>query len=162
MHPASGAMPQIDPLPFRLRVPGQDVIDSEGVWSISYRGEGLLHLDGATLTLEWAATRTTERVAVTGVGTDVEHSPIGTLELPVDWIIGVRLRGGWWWPRLELRARRLDAFDGFPGSKPGMITLKIRRRDRDHAAALVAAIDIERAAVSLPTERDEPRLGPGD
>ena len=155
-------MPPIDPLPFRLRVPGQDVIDFEGVWSISYRGEGLLHLEGGTLTLEWTATRTTERVSVKGIGTDVEHSPIGTLEVPVDWIIGVRLRGGWWWPRLELRARRLDAFDDFPGSRPGVITLKVRRRDREHAGALVAAIDHARAATPLPERHDEPRLEPGD
>jgi hypothetical protein len=147
-------MPRIDPLPFRLRVPGQDVIDSEGVWSISYRGEGLLHLEGGTLTFEWTATRTTERVSVKGFGTDVERSPIGALEVPADWIISVRLRGGWWRPRLELRARRLDAFDGFPGSRAGVITLKIRRRDREHAGALVAAIDHARAAA--------PRLEPGD
>lgn len=155
-------MPRIDPLPFRLRVPGQDVIDSEGVWSISYRGEGLLHLSEETLTLEWATTRTTERVAVTGVGTDVEDSPIGTLEVPVDWITGVQLRRGWWLPRLRLQARRLDAFDGFPGSRPGVITLKIRRRDRDQAAAMVAAINTARATIPLPERHDEPRLEPGD
>ena len=157
-----GLMPRIDPLPFRLRVPGQDVIDSEGVWSISYRVEGLLHLDGGRLSFEWTATRTTERVSVKGIGTDVDRSPIGTLEVPADWIIGVRLRGGWWWPRLELRARRLDAFDGFPGSRPGLIMLKIRRRDRGHAGAFVAAIDHARAATPLPEGRDEPRLEPGD
>ena len=155
-------MPQMDPLPFRLRVPGQDVIDFEGAWSISYRGEGLLHLEGGMLTLEWTATRTTERVSVKGIGTDVEHSPIGTLEVPVDWILGVRLRGGWWWPRLELRARRLDAFDDFPGSRPGVITLRVRRRDREQAGALVATIDHARTAAPLPEGHDEPRLEPGD
>jgi hypothetical protein len=152
----------MNPLPFRLRVPGQDVIDSEGVWSISYRGEGLLHLEGGTLTLEWTATRTTERVSVKGIGTDVERSPIGTLEVPADLIISVRLRGGWWWPRLELRARRLDAFDDFPGSRPGVVTLKIRRRDREQAGVFVAAIDHARAVTPLPEGHDEPRLEPGD
>lgn len=155
-------MTQIHPLPFRLRVPGQDVIDTEGVWSISYRGEGLLHLGEETLTFEWATTRRTERVAITGVGTDVEHSPIGTLEVPVDWITGARLRGGWWWPRLELRARRLDAFEGFPGGRPGVVTLKIRRRDREQAREMIAAIDRDRGAGPLPGGDGAPRLGGHD
>lgn len=38
-------MPQIEPLPFRIRIPGKDVIDLKGVRSVNYRVEGLLHLD---------------------------------------------------------------------------------------------------------------------
>jgi hypothetical protein len=152
-------MTQIDPLPFRLRVPGQDLLDSEGVSTIRYRLQGLLHLEDEKLTLEWTATRKTQRVDGSGVNTDVDRSPIGTLEVPVDWITSARLRGGWLWPRLELRARSLDAFDSLPRSRPGVVTLKIRRRDREHARNLVAAIESRRGAGALPGGNAPPRLG---
>ncbi len=141
-------------------MPGQDVIDAEGIWSISYRGVGLLHLDEGILTLEWAATRRTERVAVTGVGTDVERSPIATLEVPVEWIAGVRLRGGWWLPRLELRGRRLDVFEGIPGARPEVVRLRIRRRDRAHARAFAAAIESALLKSALPEPEGYEELRP--
>ena len=137
-------MPLGEPLPFRLKVPGQDVIDTEGVWSISYKAEGLLHLDGDVLVVEWQATRTTEKVAVSGIGTDVDHSPIATLEVPIELVAGMRYRGGWWWPRLELRGRTLDAFDGIPGARPGVVSLRVRRRDRAHARGFAAAFESAR------------------
>jgi hypothetical protein len=150
----------IDPLPFRFRVPGQETLDSTGISSISYRGQGLLHLEGGFLAFEWRTARKTQRIDGSGVATDVEHSPIGTLEVPVDWIVGARLRGGWWWPRLELRAQKLDAFDGFPGKHPDVVRLKIRRRDREHARRFVAAIEGERDVDAFPSERGDARLKP--
>ena len=153
-------MSRIDPLPFRFRVPGQETLDSTGISSVSYRGQGLLHLEGGFLAFEWRTTRKTQRIDGSGVATDVEHSPIGTLEVPVEWITGARLRGGWWRPRLELRAQKLDAFDGFPGKRPDVVRLKIRRRDREHARRFVAEIEQERGVGALPSERDDSRLGP--
>jgi hypothetical protein len=49
--------------------------------------------------------------------------------------------------RLKLRARRLDAFDGVPAARPGNISLRIRRRDRHLAAAMVEAIEEARASI---------------
>ena len=143
-------MSPIEPLPFRIGVAGEDVIDSSGVRSVSYRVEGLLHLVDDTLTFEWTATETTERVSLTGVGTEVDHSPIGRLEVPAGWLAEVRLRRGWWLPRMVFRARRLDAFEDMPGAKPGVLTLKIRRRFRKQAEAFVAAIEQARADSPLP------------
>ena len=137
-------MAVIDPLPVRLKVPGRDAVDSEGVWSVSYRVDGLLHLADEVIALEWAATRRTQHVALGGVRDEVDHSPVGTVEVPLEWITGVRLRRGWWGRRLQLWARRIDAFDGIPGARPGTITLRIHRRDRDHARAMAAAIDAAR------------------
>jgi hypothetical protein len=55
------------PLPFRLKIPGEDTLDWRGVRSISYRLDGLLHVVGDVITFEWAATRHTQRVSLTGV-----------------------------------------------------------------------------------------------
>ncbi len=143
-------MTPVHPLPFRLRVPGADVIDSQGVRSVSYRLEGRAHFANDVLTLEWAGTRTTEQISAKGtslgipmikIGTDVSHSPIGSLEVPVSWISDVRVRGGWWWPQVVLRARRLDTFDRVPGATPGILVVKIRRADRGHAHAFADAIN---------------------
>jgi len=144
-------MPPVEPLPFRIPVKGEDVIDFGGIRSVSYRVEGLLHLADDVLEFEWTATERTERVSLTGIGTDVDQSPIGTLEVQAGWIAEVRLRGGWWRPRMAFRARRLDAFQGMPGARPGTVTLKIPRRYRKEAKALVAAIDQARAAAPLPS-----------
>jgi len=133
-------MPVIDPLPFRLRVPGIDKIDLQGIRSISYRVEGLLHLDGSTVALEWAGTRKTEWVALGRVTDEVDRSPLARVELPASAIAGARVHGGWWAPRLELRARSLAVFDGIPGARPGVLRLRISRRDREHASAMAAAI----------------------
>ena len=134
-------MSLIDPLPFRLRVPGIDKIDLQGIRSISYRVEGLLHVDGNTVVLEWAGTRKTEWVALGSVTDEVDRSPVARREVPVSAIIKVQLRGGWIAPRLELHARNLDVFEGVPGARPGVIRLKIRRRDRKQAAVVAAVLD---------------------
>ena len=138
-------MNPIEPLPFRLKVAGRDAVDAEGVWSISYRLDGLLHLADETITLEWAATRHTQQVSFSGVRDEVDHSPVGRVDIPLDWITRVQLRRGWWGRRLQLWAGRLDAFDGVPGARAGTVTLRIHRRDRDHARAIAAAISAHRA-----------------
>ena len=155
----------VHPLPFKLGVPGDaasisilvwpwdDVIDTEGVKSVSYKLTGRLHFEQNQVTFEFAGTRTVEKVSLTKIGTDVSHSPIGTLEVPISWISDVRLTGGWWWPRLIFRSRRLDAFQGIPGASPGIVAIKIARRDRDHARLLVEAINAASDAAPL---RDGP------
>lgn len=142
-------MARLDPLPFRLHIPGKDTIDSSGVRSVSYRSEGRLHLMDDALILEWSATETVERVATDGIGTDVDHSPIGTCEVPVSWLAEARILGGLWWWWLRLRARRLDAFDGVPGARPGWLRLRVRRRDREHAKAFAEALNAVSAARPL-------------
>ena len=130
-----------EPLPFRLRVPGRDAIDGEGAWQISYRIEGLLHLVGNTVTFEWSGTRQTQQVSFSGVVDDTEPLPIEWMDVPLQSITEVRLLGGWWRTRLELRARRLDAFDGVPSAKPGGVTLRIHRRDREIAVKMRETIE---------------------
>jgi len=143
-------MSPVEPLPFRIGVPGEDIIDVSGIRSVSYRVEGLLHLVHGTLIFEWSATEKTKRVAFTGISTLVDESPFGGREVPVGWIAEARLRGGWWWPQLVLRARRLDVFEGMPGGKTGALILRIGRRFRQQAKALVAAIELAHETAPLP------------
>jgi hypothetical protein len=48
------AMALDHPLPFRLKIPGEDTLDWRGARSISYRLDGLLHVVGDVITFEWA------------------------------------------------------------------------------------------------------------
>ncbi len=148
-------MPLPEPLPFRIRIPGEDSIDTSGVRSVSYRVEGLLHLTDDTLEFEWTATETTEQVSLTKIGTEVSQSPIGRLELPLDILAEVRLRGGWMLPRLLLRARRLGAFERMPRAKGTTVTLRIRRRFRKQAQEMVAAIELAQANATLSRARSK-------
>lgn len=141
------------PLPFRLKVPGEDTLDRRGARSISYRLHGLLQVAGEMLTFEWAATRRTQRVSLTGVKDEVGESPVGVIEIPRGWITRARVRGAWWAPRLRLWARRIDAFDGIPGARPGTLTLRIHRHDRAYAHAIAEAIALAPGGRLVPKTR---------
>jgi hypothetical protein len=130
----------IDPLPFRIRVPGHDSIDTQGVVSITIKLEGLLTLIDEAISLEWTATRQIESVSLNGIRDEVDESPVGRCVIPVSAILEARMRGGWWAPRLELRARTLDAFEDIPTAKQGVARLKLRRSDRKHARVICNAI----------------------
>ena len=148
-------------LPFRLRLPGWDKLDWEGARSVAARVEGRLHLVGGMLVIEWAVTEKTQRVALDGITSRVEVLPLEMIELPVAELVDLRLVGGWWAPRLDLRARRLDAFDGIPTARPGVITLRIRRQDRQLAAEMAAEIERLHAQAMVNGETDPLRLDPG-
>jgi hypothetical protein len=129
-----------EPVPFQLALPGRDTLGFEGARSVSYRVQGLLHFEEDAVTFEWSMTRHVEHVSLTRIRVDDEATPPELLDVPVAWIADARVTGGWWAPRLVLRARRLDAFDGVPGAGLGTIALRISRRDRTIAAAMVDAL----------------------
>lgn len=130
----------VEPVPFHLSLPGSDTLGLSGARSASYRVRGLLHLEGGILTFEWSVLKHVEKVTLSGVEERDEASPPELLDVPASWVGDARLVGGWWWPRLVLRGRRLDAFDGVPGATPGFVALRVARRDRPLAAAMAAAI----------------------
>lgn len=138
-----------DPLPFRLKVPSHDSFDLEGLETVSYRMEGLLHLKDDLVSLEWTGTRKTEYLTVTGVGTEHDHYPVTWIEIPVAWITEARMRGGWLSPRLELRARRLDAFRDVPSARADRLILRVARRDRERAREMAVAIELARAEAAI-------------
>ena len=146
-----------EPVPFHLPLPGSDTLGLRGARSETWRVQGLLHFDGETLTLEWSTTRHVEQVSVTGVDVDDEFSPAEVLDVPIGLIAEARLIRGWWRTRLTLRGRRLDVFDGVPGAAPGTVTLRIARRDRPIAEAMVDAL---KTARTLPPAASRPQLPP--
>ena len=133
-------MKSFEPVPFHLPLPGADTIGLDGLRSISCRVHGILYLDASMATLEWITTRHSEQVSFSSVDVDDDETEPEALDLPVSWIADATLKGGWWRPRLVILARRLDAFDGVPGARPGTITLHLRRRDRQVAGAMAAAL----------------------
>ena len=144
----------VEPLPFRLPLPGRDTLGFDGARSVWYRIHGLLHFDGNTLTFEWSAMRHLEQVSFTGVSVRDDTLPPELVELPATLITEARLTGGWWAPRLRLRARHLDAFDALPAAAPGAIVLRIARRDRALAAAMVEALNPSRAVGPAQSRRE--------
>ena len=131
----------LDPLPFRLPVPGLDRLDLQGARSVSWKLTGLLHHEGDRLVFEWAGTRTTEGLSLSGPVNRVEPVEPEAFEVPIEWVAEAWLVGGWWWPRFVVRGRRLDAFDGIPGAGPGRVALRIERRHRELARAMAAEIN---------------------
>lgn len=148
----------VEPVPFQVPLPGRDTIGLDGIRSTTWRLHGLLHLDADVLVFEWSTVRHSERVSLTSVTVKDDVTPAELLDVPVAWIADAELRGAWWRPRLVLRGRRLDAFDGIPGAGPGTVSLPVRRRDRAIAAAMAAALaDLRR----LGSPSDRPVLPAG-
>jgi hypothetical protein len=151
----------LNPLPFRLNPTGRDTLGFEGIESVSYRVDGLLRLADQSVTLEWTGTRTTEQVSLDKIGTDVDELPLEWLEVPFGRLAGAWVIGGWWWPRLELRARGVEDFDGVPATRGVTLRLRIHRRDRRLAHAIASEIEMRVAAAVLAFE-NRPRLGNDD
>jgi hypothetical protein len=148
----------LHPLPFRLEAAGRDSVGFAGIESVSFRVDGLLQVTDEGITLEWTGTRTTDQVSFEKIGTDVEELPLEWVELPFERIAGAWLLGGWWRPRLELRARGFEDFDGVPAARGVTVSLRILRRDRALARALASEIATRTSALrSSPDSR--PRLG---
>lgn len=139
----------LEPLPFRLHPTGRDTVGFEGVKSVSYRLTGLLHLTDTSVTLEWTGTRTTEQVSLDDIGTTVDQLPLEWFELPYQRIARVWVVGGWWRPRLDLRAHRGDDFAGVPATRGVTLSLRIHRRDRALARAIASEIEVRIAARGL-------------
>lgn len=135
----------LNPLPFRVSVPGRDTLDLELIESVSSRIDGLLHLRSNGVRLEWQETETREQVSLERVGTDVQRFELQPLELPYERIAGAWVIGGWWWPRLELRARSFTDLEGVPGARGITLMLRIQRRDRALARAVAAELAVRGA-----------------
>ncbi len=111
-----------------------------GIESVSHRADGILRVTEQGLTLEWAEVQTVQQVSLDRVGTEVNELPPDWLELPSECIAGAWVVGGWWSPRLDLRAREREAFDGVPGVRGVTLSLRIHRRHRPLASAIAQAI----------------------
>ncbi|MEZ4456193.1 MAG: hypothetical protein R2882_06540 [Gemmatimonadales bacterium] len=151
----------MQPLPFRLAVPGIDDVEGLGARSVSIKVEGLAHWDGEQLTLEWVETHHIDEVSIERVRSEVVAQPSLILDVPMDVLASAGLLGGWWRPRVELRARYLSAFANVPGAKPGRLDLRIGYRHRPVARELVALVNAAIAgAPELPPASDLGALEP--
>ncbi|HSE27245.1 MAG TPA: hypothetical protein VLA95_03385 [Gemmatimonadales bacterium] len=134
-------MPPIEPLPFRIAVPGRDKLELAGARSISWSITGLLHHEVTQLAFEWEGTRRTQGLTLGGAVDRVDQVPAEVVEVPIELVAEAWLTGGWWLPRFIVRGRRLDVFDGLPGALAGRAVLRIERRHRDIAQAMAAEIN---------------------
>jgi len=111
-----------------------------GIESVSHRADGILRVTEQGVALEWTEVQTVQQVSLDRVGTDVNELPPEWLELPSERFAGAWLVGGWWSPRLDLRAREIEDFEGVPGVRGVTLSLQIHRRDRPLARAIAQAI----------------------
>lgn len=130
------------PLSFRLKVPGRDLSSADTVAWTTFRLNGLLTFDGQALHIEWSGTGLLDSVT----GAEVESSTVAIprehLAIPLVRIRSVRLRGGWWRPRLEVSGNDLEALCGVPSEEGGRVFFWLDRRERKLAEELVIALRV--------------------
>jgi hypothetical protein len=129
------------PLPFRIKLPGEDSVDFTEVRDVSRRADGLLHLLDGLVVLEWAVTESVDEVGLSNVSSTTETFEAEELEIPLHWLARVELTGGILQPRMVLRARSLAVFADVPGAKGAELALHYRRADRLVAVAMHRAIE---------------------
>jgi hypothetical protein len=138
-----------DFLTFRLRVPEEARVEHGVATVLKYRLHGRAWIDGSHLHLEWSGD--CERTeAGRGVARQVrEPVPVGHTAVPLDDIAQVRLRGGWWWPRVDIAAAAPGALDGVPGVAGARISLRISRGERAAAAHWIVQAELAQADRAL-------------
>jgi len=149
------------PLPFRIKLPTQDTVDLTTVREVVTTVEGMLHLEGDQLVLEWAMTRTTQEVSVLGVKDESEAFDPEEAVLPLEWLVSVALEGGILSPRLELRGRGMRVFEGIPGAKGATLALHYSRGDRMVAVAMHRTITAALQAPKLDAQGPDGTLPDG-
>ena len=147
-------------LPFRLKVKGESQVAAWHARSVSYRIHGIARLDERTLVLQWSGTASVSEVKGTAASDREEPLPVRTVELPIRRVAGLALLGGWWRPRVELRAADLESVADVPGARHGAVTLRIARRDRPLARERVANLEMQIADAALEAADAPPPLPP--
>lgn len=132
-------------LPFRLKVPKQDVIDGGRVTSTTFRSHGFLHVDGDVLIVEWGGRAQVMDVSVTAgappepavrIRNEIESLPSERLEVPVSDLYRAELVGGWFRPRLQVQARTVGALAAVPTEEFGVVSFWYDRSERFTAIAV--------------------------
>lgn len=161
---AKARMPRgpIEPLPFTIKVESEDSFSfSHGIKSTQVTVTGLLHFGGAMVLVEWAELQSTQSVGFHGVVAEKNTLPLELVEVPIHWIGEVRLLRPFRF-LLELRGRRLDAFEGVPTKVPGMLRLRVARRHWRLARIMAAAIEAARTDPELLAQSEQPAQLTGD
>ncbi len=148
-------------LPFRLKAGDDTQVASWYTRSVSYTLHGILRLDEHAVVVQWSGTADVVEVKGTATRVTEEAVPVRTLTVPITRIAGATIKGGWWRPRVVLRAKDLEALAPVPGARAGAVTLWIARRDRELAAELITGLEIMLADAALAAAEAPPPLPPG-
>ena len=127
-------------LPFRLKVPGKDEFRDFNAVSTSFTFHGVLQLEEGGLAIGWRGTAQVQEVGSLHLRDESLVLPDEEIVVPLQDIFRASLVGGWWRPRLRLEAARLGALAMVPSEERGVVDFWYQRRDREAAAALVAAL----------------------
>ncbi|MFK7844747.1 MAG: hypothetical protein AB8G77_05550 [Rhodothermales bacterium] len=95
--------------------------------------EGLLSREENTLILEF-------KTKDSFVG--LIQSEVKRVEIPLAILTGFEFKSKLLSNKILIRSNSLQTLDSIPGSKQGMVTLKIRRTDKETAAALASNISL--------------------
>lgn len=138
-------------LAFRLKLPGTDTLSGLNAVSTSFRVHGLLWLEGDLLIIQWGGAVRVQDVSPLGLSDTREPLPDERVAVPVHDLHRARVAGGWWRPRLILRAGTPGALGEVPGETAGVVTLWIARADRAAGRALSSAINDAISGLLEPT-----------
>lgn len=127
-------------LPFKLKLPGKDVLDGLGYTNRSFRVHGYLHLDGDVLVIEWGGTVRVQEFGAVSMRDETESLPNERLEVPVAELLRVELVGGWFRPRLRVQARTIGTLSSVPTEQGGLVEFEYERSERFTAIEFVAAL----------------------
>ncbi len=148
------------PLPFRIKLPGEDSVFFTEVRDVARRADGLLHLLDDAILLEWAVTESVDEVGIGNVSSTTETFAAEEIEIPLVWLASAELIGGILRPRMLLRARGLGVFADVPGAKADRLELSYARADRFVAVEMAAAI--KAAFAALPIADEQELITPGE
>ena len=153
-------MPQPAPLPFRIKLPGEDTMEFTEIRDVERRADGLLHLLGDAILLEWAVTEKVDQVGLANISSTTETFAAEEFEIPLAWLASAELVGGILRPRIVLRARGLGVFAEIPGAKADRLELRYARADRFVAIEMAKAI--RAAFAALPITDEQQLITPGE
>jgi hypothetical protein len=129
----------METLPFWLKVGKKESITWQGFHTARYRFQGFLRLANNGLLLEWSGTTKIEDVGFLGIKSRTHALPHEQLELPLEQLRGIELRGGWLRPRVEL-STAFEALSIVPSEELGRVRLWIHLADRALAGRVVREV----------------------
>jgi hypothetical protein len=129
----------METLPFWLKVGKKETVTWTGFHTARYRFQGFLRLANNSLLLEWSGTTKIEDVGFLGIKSRTHALPHEQMELPLEQLRGIELRGGWLRPRVEL-STAFEALSIVPSEELGRVRLWIHRSDGALARQLVQEI----------------------
>lgn len=77
------------------------------------------------------------------------HTAIETVEVPLEMVLSLELKRGWFLTKLTLAARQIKAIEDLPGRDGRDWTVKIRKKDSEAAADLVSAANMQLSELRL-------------